>query len=57
LDQLAAQNRLVGYAFEGQRYDAGDRLGYLKANIAYGLKRPDLKAGLMEHMRQIVRAG
>jgi UTP--glucose-1-phosphate uridylyltransferase len=56
LDQLAAQGRLVGYAFEGQRYDAGDRLGYLKANIAYALKRPELKAGLMEYMKQLGRA-
>lgn len=53
LDALAAQGRLIGYAFEGERYDAGDRLGYLKANIAYGLKRPDLKEGLLAFMREI----
>jgi UTP--glucose-1-phosphate uridylyltransferase len=54
LDKLAAQGRLIGYAFEGQRYDAGDRLGYLKANIAYGLKRPELKDGLLSYMRELV---
>ena len=53
LDALAAQGRLVGYAFEGERYDAGDRLGYVKANIAFALKRPELRDGLLAYIRQI----
>jgi len=31
-----------GYRFEGVRYDCGDRLGWLQANVAYALQRPDL---------------
>ena len=57
LDQLATQGRLVGYSFEGRRYNAGDRLGYLKANIAFALKRPELREGLLEFMHQTVEAG
>ena len=52
---LAAQGRLVGVRFEGERHDAGDRLGYLQANIAYALKRPDLREGLLAYLRKVVQ--
>jgi UTP--glucose-1-phosphate uridylyltransferase len=52
---LAQQNRLVGVRFSGTRHDAGDRLGYLQANIAYALKRPDLRDGLLAYLREVVR--
>lgn len=44
----------VGLAVDGTRHDAGDKLGYLGANLAYALKRPDLKPGLLALMRQLV---
>jgi UTP--glucose-1-phosphate uridylyltransferase len=50
---LAREGRLVGVRFQGQRHDAGDRLGYLQANIAYALKRPELREGLLEFMRKV----
>jgi UTP--glucose-1-phosphate uridylyltransferase len=52
---LAREEGLLGYRFEGQRYDAGDRFGYLKANIMYALKRPELARPLRELMRQLDR--
>jgi UTP--glucose-1-phosphate uridylyltransferase len=52
---LAQQKRLVGVRFQGERHDAGDRLGYLQANIAYALKRPDLRDGLLAYMRKVIR--
>jgi UTP--glucose-1-phosphate uridylyltransferase len=52
---LAQQGRLVGVRFKGQRYDAGDRLGYLQANIAYALKRPELREGLLAYLREVSR--
>jgi UTP--glucose-1-phosphate uridylyltransferase len=52
---LAQQGRLVGVRFEGDRYDAGDRLGYLQANIAYALKRADLREGLLAYLRKVVQ--
>lgn len=43
---------VFAYEFEGDRYDAGDKLGFLKANISFALKRdsigPDLRAFLKE---------
>jgi len=52
---LAREEGLLGYRFEGDRYDAGDRVGYLKANVAYALKRPDLGPQLRDWLREVVR--
>jgi UTP--glucose-1-phosphate uridylyltransferase len=53
---LARTEGLLGYRFRGDRYDAGDRLGYLKANLAYALKRPDLREPLLGYMRELSKA-
>jgi UTP--glucose-1-phosphate uridylyltransferase len=52
---LAREEGLLGYRFEGERHDAGDRLGYLKANVAYALKRPELAEPLRAWLREVVR--
>lgn len=44
---------VFAFEFEGTRYDAGDKLGFLKANISLALKRPDLKADLRKFLRDI----
>ncbi len=56
LDRLASEHRLVGHVVEGARYDAGDRLGYLKANVAYALKRRELRDGLLAYLKQVVES-
>ena len=43
---------VFGYEFMGDRYDAGDKLGYLQANICYGLKDPDLGPKLGSYLRK-----
>jgi UTP--glucose-1-phosphate uridylyltransferase len=55
LAALAEQKRLLGVRFQGTRYDAGDRLGYLQANVAYALKRPDLREPLLAWLREVVQ--
>ena len=52
---LAARGQLVGVRFTGLRHDAGDRLGYLQANLAYALKRPELREGLLAYMKELVK--
>ena len=39
---LLATEKVYGFTYEGTRYDAGDKLGFLKANVELGLKRQDL---------------
>jgi UTP--glucose-1-phosphate uridylyltransferase len=52
---LAREEGLLGHRFVGERYDAGDRFGYLKANIAFALKRPELAGPLRDWLREISR--
>src|SRR5215472_14950981 len=53
-DGLLALNKnrkMYGYEFEGTRYDLGDRIGYLTAQIGFGLKRPELADSLRAWLR------
>ena len=56
LAALAQQGRLIGVRFRGERHDAGDRLGYLQANIAYALKRPELREAVLALCRELLDA-
>ena len=42
-----------GFLFEGTRYDCGDKLGFLKANIVFGLKHSELGPGLKAFLKTI----
>jgi UTP--glucose-1-phosphate uridylyltransferase len=43
-----------GLIVDGTRHDAGDKLGYLGANLAWALKRDELRPGLLALMRRLV---
>ncbi len=45
---------LYGVPIEGVRYDAGDKLGWLRANLAYALKRPELCDPVRELLRELL---
>lgn len=42
LRELVRTGDFYGYVFEGKRYDAGEKLGYLKATVDYALRHPTL---------------
>jgi UTP--glucose-1-phosphate uridylyltransferase len=44
---------IFGYEFIGDRYDAGDKLGYLQANISFGLKHPELGPKLKQYLKKL----
>lgn len=46
--KLIGQQAFHGVRYEGQMFDCGGRLGFVAANIAYGLDDPDLAAPLKE---------
>lgn len=54
---LAAQGRLRGVPYQGERYDVGDKMGYIKAVIDYGLYREEFRAGLRAYVRQLLDRG
>ncbi|HEY2817481.1 MAG TPA: UTP--glucose-1-phosphate uridylyltransferase GalU [Casimicrobiaceae bacterium] len=39
---LLSEERILAYTFEGQRYDCGDKLGYMEAMVNYGLKHAEI---------------
>lgn len=40
--RLIGRQPFHGLRFEGKRYDCGDKVGFLEANVAFALKRPDM---------------
>lgn len=42
ISAMIQEQTVLSYEFEGTRYDCGSKLGYLKANVEYGLKHPEL---------------
>jgi UTP--glucose-1-phosphate uridylyltransferase len=54
LQTLARTMPLYGYEFTGDRYDAGDKVGYLEANIAFALKRPEMAGRLKEFIKKVI---
>jgi UTP--glucose-1-phosphate uridylyltransferase len=48
---LLKTEKVFGYSFEGTRYDAGDKLGMLKATVDFALKRKDLGPAFREHLK------
>ncbi len=48
------RGRVVAYEFEGDYYDTGTVPGYLRANLALALKRPDLREAMLEAIRELV---
>lgn len=42
LEKLMEKEAMYAYNFEGDRYDVGDRIGFLKATVEFALKREDL---------------
>ena len=44
---------IYGYRFEGTRYDAGDKLGFLKATVEFALKRYDLGEDFRAYLKSL----
>lgn len=44
--------KVYAYNFEGIRYDAGDKFGYVSAVIDFALERDDLRELVLEHLKK-----
>ena len=51
---LTKRRCMYAYEFDGIRFDAGDKLGYLKANVAYGIRHTELGKQFKEHLKEVV---
>ena len=54
LQTLARRLSLYGLETEGRLYDAGDRVGFVEATVAFALKRPELAAELRPALRRLL---
>src|SRR3990172_9146310 len=54
LRTLLKTEPVYAYEFKGERFDAGDKLGFIKANVAFALKRPDLRVELRKFLKGLV---
>ncbi|MBI4892363.1 MAG: UTP--glucose-1-phosphate uridylyltransferase GalU [Acidobacteria bacterium] len=53
LRHLLRSQPIYGVKFEGKRFDAGDKLGFLKATVEFALKREDLGGQFRDYLRTL----
>ena len=54
LSQLVHDRKVFGCEFVGDRYDIGDKFGFVRATVAYALKRADLKDKVSAYLKSVV---
>jgi UTP--glucose-1-phosphate uridylyltransferase len=50
---LLKKRLFYGYQFEGTRYDAGDKLGFLKATVEFALKHEDVRDAFRKYLSNL----
>ena len=53
IDTLNKTQRVFAHQFNGKRYDVGDKFGFLKTSIEYGLVHPEVKDSLKEYLIEL----
>ncbi|AAK80207.1 UTP--glucose-1-phosphate uridylyltransferase [Clostridium acetobutylicum] len=53
LEELLKREAIYSYCFDGKRYDIGDKLGFIEANIDFALKNDKLNSELKEYLLNI----
>jgi UTP--glucose-1-phosphate uridylyltransferase len=53
LKGLLKDEPIYGFIFEGKRYDAGDKLGFLKATVEYALKEPSMGKDFRRYLKSL----
>lgn len=54
IQRLLSYEKVFAYEFRGTRYDVGEKIGFIKANIAFAIKRGDLSKELMDFMKKLL---
>ena len=52
--KLIGKQPFHGLRYEGQRFDCGDKIGFLEAQIAYALRRPEMAEAVRSFLRNYV---
>ncbi|TDL79000.1 UTP--glucose-1-phosphate uridylyltransferase GalU [Peribacillus frigoritolerans] len=54
IKKLNELQMVVGCEFDGERYDVGDKFGFIKATLEFALEREDLKPQVMEYLKGVL---
>ena len=54
--KMIGQAPFHGLRYEGRRFDCGDKVGFLEAQIAFALKRPDLRDSVQDFLKRYTEA-
>ncbi|QOY35241.1 UTP--glucose-1-phosphate uridylyltransferase GalU [Anaerobacillus isosaccharinicus] len=57
-DAIQKLNRIqtvYAYAFEGKRYDVGDKLGFVKTTVEFAMNNPELREELLPYLNEIIK--
>jgi len=55
LKTLATMEKMFAYDFIGERYDVGDKLGFLQATVEFGLKNEELGIHFREYLETLMK--
>ena len=53
LRRLLGTQRILAYKFQGKRYDAGDKLGFLQATVEFALKNEELGPAFRSYLKSL----
>lgn len=60
-DAIAAEieqdKKVYGFRFKGRRFDCGSKSGFLRATVAFGLERDDLRDDLEAYLHEVTKVG
>jgi len=54
MSRMIPNTPFYGYRFDGRRYDCGNKIGYLEANLAFALSRQDMRKDMREMLGHIL---
>ena len=55
LKMLNDNQKVIAYNFQGKRYDIGNKIGLLKANIEFGLRNEETKDDLIKYLKEEIK--
>jgi UTP--glucose-1-phosphate uridylyltransferase len=55
--ELARSQPFYGLEFEGRSFDCGSKVGFLAANVAYALERPDIAPAMRAEIKRLLGDG
>ena len=56
IDALNKTQRVFAHEFKGQRFDVGNKEGYMETSIQYGLRHPETKDALRKYIMTWARS-